>query len=357
MSIAIVTGSGGLIGSETVRLLVTKGLEVLGIDNDMRARFFGPEASTRPCQDRLCRELRGYHYLNEDIRNQEAMLRLFEKHGRHIELVVHTAAQPSHDWAARDPFTDFGINAQGTLNLLELTRRFASDAVFIFTSTNKVYGDQPNFFPLVEQDRRFELDATHPYWAFGIDESMSIDQTTHSLFGASKVAADVLVQEYGRCFNMPTACFRGGCLTGPGHAGVELHGFLAFLMKCTVTGAPYTVFGYKAKQVRDNIHSADLVDAFWRFFEQPKVAAVYNIGGGREVNCSMLEAIEACERIAGRPLNWSYKEQNRIGDHMWWISDTRRFENDYTAWRRRHDLTAILEQINDHLRATLKKGP
>ncbi len=354
MSIAIVTGSGGLIGSETARLLVNKGLEVIGIDNDMRARFFGPEASTRPCQKRLCSELRGYRHIDEDIRDHDAMHRLFESHAGQIELVVHTAAQPSHDWASRDPFTDFGVNAQGTLNLLELTRRFAPEAVFIFTSTNKVYGDRPNFLPLLEQDRRFELDPAHPYSAFGIDESMSIDQTTHSLFGASKVAADVLVQEYGRYFDLPTACFRGGCLTGPGHAGAELHGFLAYLMKCTVAGSPYTVFGYKAKQVRDNIHSADLVDAFWHFFEQPRVAAVYNIGGGREVNCSMLEAIEACETIAGRPLNWSYKEQNRIGDHIWWISDTRRFENDYPAWRRRHDLTAILEQINDHLRGSLK---
>jgi CDP-paratose 2-epimerase len=356
MSVAIVTGSGGLIGSETARLLVDKGFEVIGIDNDMRARFFGPEASTRPCQQRLCRELRGYHHADEDIRDQEAMRHLFERHAGRVELVIHAAAQPSHDWASRDPFTDFGVNAQGTLNLLELTRSFAPEAVFIFTSTNKVYGDRPNTLPLVEQDRRFELDSAHPYCAFGIDESMSIDQTTHSLFGASKVAADVLVQEYGRYFDMRTACFRGGCLTGPGHAGAELHGFLAYLMKCTVTGAPYTVYGYKAKQVRDNIHSADLVDAFWRFFENPRIAAVYNIGGGREVNCSMLEAIEACETIAGRALNWSYKEQNRIGDHIWWISDTRRFENDYPAWRRRHGLTAILGQIKDHLRVPLKKS-
>jgi CDP-paratose 2-epimerase len=356
MSVAIVTGSGGLIGSETARLLVDKGLEVIGIDNDMRARFFGPEASTRPCQERLRRELRGYRHIDEDIRDQDAMRQLFETHGRQIKLIVHTAAQPSHDWASRDPFTDFGVNAQGTLNLLEFTRRFAPEAVFIFTSTNKVYGDRPNFLPLVEQERRFEIDPSHPYHAFGIDESMSLDQTTHSLFGASKVAADVLVQEYGRYFDMPTACFRGGCLTGPGHAGAELHGFLAYLMKCTVLGQPYSVFGYKAKQVRDNIHSADLVDAFWHFFEKPRVAAVYNIGGGREVNCSMVEAIEACENVAGRALNWSYKEQNRIGDHIWWISDTRRFESDYPAWRRRYGLMHILEQINDHLRGGLKRS-
>jgi CDP-paratose 2-epimerase len=350
MSVAIVTGSGGLVGAETVRLLTDRGLEVVGVDNDMRARFFGPEASTRPCQERLLRELASYRHLDADIRDQAAMGRLFEAHGRSIALVVHAAAQPSHDWAARDPFTDFGVNAQGTLNLLELTRRHCPEAVFIFTSTNKVYGDRPNALPLVEGETRFELAGGHPWHAHGIDETMPLDQTLHSLFGASKVAADVLVQEYGRYFGMRTACFRGGCLTGPGHAGAELHGFLAYLVKCAATGTPYTVHGYRGKQVRDNIHSADLVEAFWQFFQRPKAGAVYNIGGGRHVNCSMLEAIGLCEAIAGRPMNWTLSEKNRVGDHIWWISDTRRFEADYPAWRRRFGLDDILRQIFEGLR-------
>jgi CDP-paratose 2-epimerase len=349
MSMAIVTGSGGLIGSETARFLTARGLEVTGIDNDMRARFFGPEASTSTCQERLIRELKGYRHLDADIRDLDALRRLFEAGGRAISLIVHTAAQPSHDWAARDPFTDFGVNANGTLNLLELARQHCPEAVFIFTSTNKVYGDRPNGLPLVEGAKRWEIAEDHPYHRFGIDEAMPIDATLHSLFGASKVAADVLVQEYGRYFGMATACFRGGCLTGPGHAGAELHGFLAYLMKCAATGTPYRVLGYGGKQVRDNIHSADLVEAFWQFFERPRAGAVYNIGGGREVNCSMLEAIDLCEEIAGRPLDWSYSEQNRTGDHVWWISDTRCFEQDYPAWRRRHGLRAILEQIHGHL--------
>lgn len=350
MSVAIVTGSGGLIGAEAARSLTGRGLEVVGVDNDMRARLFGPEASTRPCQERLVRELKRYRHVEADIRDLAAMRRLFEAHGRAVRLIVHTAAQPSHDWAAREPFTDFGINAQGTLNLLELTRRYCPEAVFVFTSTNKVYGDRPNTLPLVDLGTRFELDPAHPFHAHGIDETMPIDQSLHSLFGASKVAADVLVQEYGRYFGLMTACFRGGCLTGPGHAGTELHGFLAYLMKCAATGAPYTVYGYGGKQVRDNIHSADLIEAFWRFFEQPRAGAVYNIGGGREVNCSMLEAIELCERITGRPLNWSYREEARVGDHAWWVSDTRRFEQDYPGWRRRHGLVDILEAIHAAVR-------
>ena len=245
---------------------------------------------------------------------------------RAITAVIHTAAQPSHDWAASDPQTDFTVNANGTLNLLEATRRHCPDAAFIFTSTNKVYGDAPNRLPLVEQELRWEISPEHPFAAHGIDESMSVDSCLHSLFGASKLAADVVVQEYGRYFGMRTACFRGGCLTGPGHSGTKLHGFLAYLAKCAVTGAPYTVLGYKGKQVRDNIHSYDLVNAFWHFIQAPRAGAVYNIGGGRHSNCSMLEAIAACERLSGKPMNWSYSEQNRTGDHIWWISDVRRFQ-------------------------------
>lgn len=345
----LVTGSAGLIGSESVRLFSGKGLDVVGIDNDMRARFFGPEASTRISQERLQAQIKTYRHVDADIRDKDAMTALFHHYGNSISLVIHTAAQPSHDWAAREPATDFEINAVGTLVLLELVRQHAPEAVFIFTSTNKVYGDRPNELPLSERESRWELDENHPFAEHGIDESMSIDQSTHSVFGASKVAADVLVQEYGRYFGMRTACFRGGCLTGPGHAGAQLHGFLSYLMKCCVTGKHYTVFGYSGKQVRDNIHSVDLVNAFWHFYQLPKSAAVYNIGGGRHVNCSMLEAVAACEKIAGRRLTCSYEEANRVGDHIWWISDTRRFRRDYPEWGLQYGLTEILSEIYESL--------
>jgi CDP-paratose 2-epimerase len=290
MSIALVTGSAGLIGSETCKRFSKEGFEVYGIDNDMRAYFFGQDASTGGTRDKLAQSLSNYRHLDIDIRDQAAVEQAFKDLGGKVSVVIHTAAQPSHDWAAKEPHTDFGVNANGTLNLLDATRQFCPEAVFIFTSTNKVYGDTPNRLPLVEQEKRWEVEEEHPYYRHGIDETMSIDQTKHSLFGASKVAADILVQEYGRYFDIKTACFRGGCLTGPAHAGTELHGFLAYLMKCTVTGRPYRVFGYKGKQVRDNIHSHDLVEAFWQFYQAPRVAEVYNIGGSRHSNCSMLEA-------------------------------------------------------------------
>ena len=261
------------------------------------------------------------------------------------DAIVHTAAQPSHDLAASRPFDDFDVNAVGTLNLLEATRQYVPEAVFIFMSTNKVYGDTPNNLPLVELETRWEIDETHQYYKNGIDESMSIDQTKHSLFGASKVAADVLVQEYGMYFNMKTACFRGGCLTGPGHSSAELHGFLAYLMKCAVTGKHYNIYGYKGKQVRDNIHSYDLVNAFWHFYRKPRIGEVYNIGGGRHSNCSMLEAIKMCEEITGRKMNYSYSETNRIGDHIWWISDVSKFKSHYPEWNYKYDLKDILVEI------------
>jgi CDP-paratose 2-epimerase len=341
---AIVTGSGGLIGSESAARLVEAGYEVTGIENDTRAALFGAEASTSHVTERLNRELAGFRTLDVDIRDSEAIDRIFAEGGGEIELIVHAAAQPSHDWAASDPQADFGINANGTLNLLEATRRSCPEATFIFTSTNKVYGDTPNRLPLLERETRLELPEDHPYFP-GIDTTMSIDSTLHSLFGASKAAADLLVQEYGRYFGMPTVCFRAGCLTGPNHAGAQLHGFLAYLMKCTVTGEPYTVFGYDGKQVRDNLHSADLVDAFLRFHESPRAAAVYNIGGGRENACSMLEAIELCERIAGRELEWTLSDRARIGDHRWWISDLDEFADEHGGWRPQRDLETILREI------------
>ena len=299
MGVAVITGSGGLIGSESVRFFAEQGFDVIGVENDMRSHFFGAEASTAPTSERLAEEVEGFRSEQLDVRDADGLDRLFRRHARDIELVVHAAAQPSHDWAASDPQTDFTVNANGTLNLLQATRAHAPDATFIFTSTNKVYGDRPNFLPLQELATRLELPESHR-WYGGIDTDMSIDLTTHSLFGVSKAAADLLVQEYGRYFDMPTVCFRGGCLTGPQHAGTQLHGFLAYLMKCTVTGEPYTIFGYGGKQVRDNIHSHDVVRAFAAFHAAPRAAAVYNLGGGRESNVSMLEAIELCQRITGR---------------------------------------------------------
>ncbi|QDS99000.1 NAD-dependent epimerase/dehydratase family protein [Adhaeretor mobilis] len=347
MSVAIVTGSAGLIGSEASRYFADKGMDIVGIDNDMRRRFFGDEASTCWNRDRLTGDL-GDRYTHEsiDIRDDSAVESLFARYGSDIDLVIHAAAQPSHDWAAREPKTDFTVNATGTLNMLEATRQFAPEAVFIFTSTNKVYGDTPNKLPLFEQKTRWEIDPDHQY-AGGIPETMSIDHTMHSLFGASKVAADVLVQEYGRYFDMRTACFRGGCLTGPSHSGTKLHGFLAYLMKCAVTGDAYTVFGYKGKQVRDNIHSHDLIRAFDAFYKKPSSAAVYNLGGGRHSNCSMLEAIGLCEHIAGRDMAWTYAEENRAGDHMWWVSDLTRFQTDYPDFELEFDVPEILQQIYD----------
>ena len=345
MSVAIVTGAAGLIGSETSKRFHKEGLQVAGIDNDMRAKFFGPEASTGGTRRTLEQSLKNYRHFEADIRDFGGIEAIFKKFGRDIKVVVHTAAQPSHDWASREPQTDFGVNAVGTLNVLEAARLHCPEAAFVFTSTNKVYGDTPNRLPLEAGDKRWEIEASHPYWP-GIDESMSIDQTKHSLFGASKVAADVLVQEYGRYFGMKTVCFRGGCLTGPGHAGTELHGFLAYLMKCTVTGKPYRVFGYKGKQVRDNIHSHDLVEAFWQFLASPRSGEVYNMGGGRHSNCSMLEAIELSQQISGRKLDWTYVEDNRIGDHIWWISDVRKFQRDYPNWKYRYDLQGILREIH-----------
>ncbi len=345
MAAVVVTGSGGLVGAETVRRFAREGHTVVGVDNDMRAYFFGAEASTRWSVARLQEELPRYRHHAADISDFTAMEAVYREHAGDIALIVHTAAQPSHDWAAREPLTDFRVNAQGTLNLLELTRQHCPDAPFIFTSTNKVYGDRPNELPLVEGELRYELDPAQPFAQHGIDESLSIDQSKHSVFGASKVAADVMVQEYGRYFGMKTACFRGGCLTGPGHSGAELHGFLSYLMKCAMTGTRYTIFGYKGKQVRDNIHSRDLVEAFWHFFKAPRSGAVYNIGGSRHSNCSMLEAIALCEEIAGRKMDYGYDSQNRSGDHIWWISDVRRFQQDYPGWRYEFSLRALMEEI------------
>jgi len=344
MSTVIVTGAHGLVGSEAVAWFCEKGFDVVGIDNDMRARFFGPEASTKWQGDHLRSMYPKYRAITADIRDVSTLENLFHDYSASIDLVIHTAAQPSHDWAAREPFTDFTVNANGTLTLLECTRQFAPNATFIFTSTNKVYGDRPNELPLIELETRWEIDPRHAYQA-GIPEDMSLDQTTHSLFGASKVAADVLVQEYGHYFGMKTGVFRGGCLTGPSHSGTQLHGFLAYLVKCAVNKTPYQVFGYRGRQVRDNIHSHDLINAFWHFYQNPKAGEVYNIGGSRYSNCSMLEAIALCEEVGGNRMDWSYVDQNRKGDHIWWISDVSKFRSHYPAWEYRFTLRDTIEQL------------
>ena len=347
MSVAVITGSAGLIGSEAVRFFAQLGMQVVGVDNDMRKFFFGEEASTDWNRKVLEAELKNYQHYNVDIREYEKISEIFQHFGKNISLVIHTAAQPSHDWAAKDPFCDFSVNANGTLNMLQATLTYCPEAIFIFTSTNKVYGDLPNYLPLLELEKRWEIDSSHPYYS-GISEDMSIDGSKHSLFGASKVAADILVQEYGRYFGMKTVSFRGGCLTGPSHSGAQLHGFLAYLMKCTVTGEPYTIFGYKGKQVRDNIHSSDLISAFFEFYQNPGIAEVYNIGGGRESNCSMLEAIDICQKIADRKLNYSYSEENRIGDHIWYISDLSKFKSKYPNWSIKYNIEKIIQEIYEY---------
>jgi CDP-paratose 2-epimerase len=328
-----------------VRFFCKLGYSVVGIDNNMRQVFFGEDASTLWSRDRLVEEYGDlYRHYDADIRDQEAISRIFQEYNQEIGLIIHTAAQPSHDWAAKDPYMDFSVNANGTLVLLENTRQHCPSAVFIFCSTNKVYGDRPNSLPLIEEELRWEIDKNHAYFR-GIDESMSIDSCKHSLFGASKVAADILVQEYGRYFDMKTACFRGGCLTGPGHSGTQLHGFLSYLMKCTMTGQPYSIYGYNGKQVRDNIHSYDLVNAFYHFYQSPRIGEVYNLGGSRYSNCSMLEAIQECEAIAEKKLDWTYMETNRIGDHIWWISDVSRFKEHYPDWQLTYQVKDILKEI------------
>ena len=344
MSVAVVTGSTGLVGSETARFFAGQGYDIVGLDNDMRAVFFGEDASTAWNREALEHDIRTYRHCLVDIRDQESLATIFRRYGRSIEVVIHTAAQPSHDWAAKEPVTDFAVNAQGTLYLLEAVRRFCPEAVFIYVSTNKVYGDTPNSLPLQELPTRWEIEPSHRF-RDGIDETMSIDQSMHSLFGVSKTAGDLLVQEYGRYFGIRSACFRGGCLTGPGHSGAPLHGFLSYLLKCAVTGQPYRVLGYKGKQVRDNLHSADLVRAFWCFASAPRVGEVYNIGGSRVSNCSVMEAVEIAQELVGREMNHEYVAENRKGDHIWWISDVGKFQAHYPEWSIEYDVRRTCEEI------------
>ena len=343
MKTVIVTGSGGLIGKESVNFFLDKGFRVIGIDNNMREYFFGKDGSVEDSIISLLGK-ENFKYYNADIRNFETLDEIFREYSSDIECIIHCAAQPSHDWAAKEPFTDFHINTEATLNLLELTRKYCSNAVFIFMSTNKVYGDNPNYLDFIELETRFELSQENKLY-LGIDESFSIDRTKHSLFGCSKLAADIYVQEYGKYFGLKTTIFRGGCLTGSKHKGAELHGFLNYLVKCNIENRTYNLFGYKGKQVRDNIHSSDLVNAFWSVYNNPHIGKVYNIGGGRESNCSIIEAISKIENITKNKMDINYIDQNRSGDHIWWISDLSLFKGDYPEWNLTYNIDSIISEI------------
>jgi CDP-paratose 2-epimerase len=345
MKTIIVTGSYGLIGSEVCRFYNELGFRIVGIDNDMRKYFFGESS-----KENVNNNYNNYFHYDVDIRNYDDLSKIFSEYSTDISLIIHTAAQPSHDWASKEPITDFTVNALGTLNLLECTRKYCPDSVFIFTSTNKVYGDTPNNLPLIELDSRYELHNSHKFFN-GIDETMSIDQTKHSLFGVSKASADLMVQEYGRYFGIKTGIFRGGCLTGPSHAGAELHGFLSYLIKCFINKKPYTVFGYNGKQVRDNIHSYDLVSAFHEFYLNPRIGEVYNIGGSRYSNISMLESINKISNILDVKLDYTISNSNRIGDHIWYISDVTKFKSHYPNWEYKYNIDSIIEEmINSELK-------
>ena len=366
MKIAIITGSAGLIGSQACKFLSERGFKIIGIDNDMRSYFFGESSSTKSSLESLKLNINEYEHYNVDIRNYDELSKIFSKYSSDIEIIIHTAAQPSHDWAANEPLTDFGINATGTMNMLEVTRLNSPNATFIFTSTNKVYGDRPNYnydtgkiddynLLIREFESRYEGVNRITGDLSSINETMSIDNTKHSVFGSSKVAADIMCQEYGKYFGMNVGIFRGGCLTGPNHAGAELHGFLSYLVKCIINNNPYTIFGYKGKQVRDNIHSWDLVNMFWSFHLNPRKGEVYNAGGGRNNSTSILEAIDNINSIAGTNwYNYTISEQNRVGDHIWYISDLSKFKNDYPSWDITIDITEILKQMIDFEKNKIK---
>jgi CDP-paratose 2-epimerase len=345
MRVALITGCSGLIGSQAVKFLIEKQFLVIGIDNHMRGYFFGESSSTEDITEILKNTYDDFKFYNIDIRNYKELEKIFNQYSSDIELIIHTAAQPSHDWAAKEPLTDFTVNANGTLNLLELTRLYCPKSTFIFTSTNKVYGDNPNRLNLIELDTRYEY-FENDVLSDGITENMNIDNTLHSLFGVSKLSADLLCQEYGKYFNMNIGVFRGGCLTGPNHKSAELHGFLSYLVKCVKNDIHYTVFGYKGKQVRDNIHSLDLINAFWSFHQNPKQGEVYNIGGGRDNSISILESINLVEGILDKKWNnFTIVNDNRIGDHIWYITNLDKFKKDYPEWEIQNNVKNIIIDI------------
>ena len=341
--ICLITGSSGLVGSEAVIFFSKKNFEIIGIDNNFRKFFFGKSASTNQVKKKLLK-LNNFNHFNVDIRSSKKLSNIFKKYKNRIKLIIHCAAQPSHDWAYNNPMLDFEINARSTFNLLELTKSYCPKSIFIFLSTNKVYGDNPNNFSFVEKQKRFEIKKNHKYY-YGIDENLKLDGCIHSFFGSSKLSADILVQEFGNNFGMKTVCFRGGCLTGSSHKGAELHGFLSYLVKTVLNNKTYNVFGYKGKQVRDNLHSSDLVNAFWEFYKKPKKGAVYNIGGSRISNCSILEAIELIEKIAKVKAKLKFFNNARVGDHIWWITNNSKFKKDYPNWKQNYNIKKILKEI------------
>jgi len=347
VSVVIVTGSGGLVGSEAAKAFALLGYDVVGIDNDMRRLFFGSDASTLWNVDRLERELgSGYWHFSVDIRNREAIMDVFRIYGANVAIVVHAAAQPSRDWGGREPSTDFAVNALGTLNVLEATREFSPGASFIFTSSSEVYGDHPNALPLVELDTRYELEPSHPFFR-GVGEAMAVDACNHAISGVSKLSADLMVQEYGRSFGLNTVCFRTGMVTGKGQSSTALHGFIAYAIRCAGTGSHLTVYGHKGKNVRDVIHASDLAGAFIEFVKHPRAGEIYNVGGGRRVNCSVIEAIERAEVVTGKKMNWSYLSAMRAGDTLWWIGDNSKFESHYPGWKPTYDLDSIFVELHE----------
>ena len=344
MSIVLITGSSGLVGSESVNFFSKKGFDVIGIDNNLRKFFFGNEASTIWLKNKLIKKNKKYQHFSIDIRNYTAIEKIFKKFKKNISLIIHCAAQPSHDYGKNHPIIDFNVNATGTLNLLELTKKYCDTAPFIFMSTNKVYGDNPNRLKLIEKKNRWELNAKHKLFK-GIDENFSIDDCTHSFFGVSKTYADLIVQEYGKNVGLKTVCFRGGCITGPNHSGAKLHGFLSFLVKQTLSEKKYTIIGYKGKQVRDNLHSSDLINCFWEFYKKPKKGVVYNIGGGRYSNCSIVEAIDKIEELAKTKVKIKFLKENRVGDHIWYITNNNKFKKDYPNWKQKYNTNKIIREL------------
>ena len=344
MKVALITGSCGLVGSESCLYFSKKGFKIVGIDNNSRKFFFGKDGDVTWLKKKLKKDLKDYTHFNTDIRKYNSLKNIFQKYGKKIKVIIHAAAQPSHDWAKNKPFIDFDINAKGTLNLLDLTKLYAPNAPFIFMSTNKVYGDNPNKLPLIEKKTRWELKKHHKYQR-GIDETMSIDNCTHSFFGASKTYADLVVQEYGKNVGLKTACFRAGCITGPKHSGAKLHGFLSYLVRSSLQNKKYNLIGYKGKQVRDNIHSQDLVSCFWEFYKKPGKGEVYNIGGGRYSNCSIIEALNTIEKISKIKIKRNVISKNRIGDHIWYISDMKKFKNKYPRWKQKYSTLRIIKEL------------
>ncbi len=348
MSIALITGSNGLVGSESVNFFSKKGFDVVGIDNNLREFFFGKDGSTHWVKKKIKKEIKQYSHYNVDIRGYQSLEKIFKKYKKYISIIIHCAAQPSHDYGKNFPILDFNVNATGTLNLLELTKIYCPNVPFIFMSTNKVYGDNPNKLKIIEKKNRYELKNNDRYYK-GIDETFSIDNCTHSFFGVSKTYADLIVQEYGKNIGLKTVSFRGGCITGPNHSGARLHGFLSYLVKLTTSKKKYSIIGYKGKQVRDNLHSSDLVNCFWEFYKKPKNGEVYNIGGGRFSSCSILEALNEVEALGKIDIKKKFIKENRVGDHIWYITNNDKFKKHYPNWKQKYNTKKIISELMENI--------